>query len=144
MCECAFCTFPDKLTAAAEFARVLRPGGRLGLTDVVADPDRLPAALTSLVAWVACIAAAARCRSTSRSSRAPGLRVLHVERQDAAMVRMIAQIRVRIDLVKMTSRAKAEALGLDFDAAGPLREAAQSATADGTLGYAMLIAEKPA
>jgi arsenite methyltransferase len=27
MCECAFCTFPDKPTAATEFARVLRPVG---------------------------------------------------------------------------------------------------------------------
>lgn len=27
VCECAFCTFPGKAAAAAEFARVLRPGG---------------------------------------------------------------------------------------------------------------------
>ena len=35
--ECAFCTFPDKPTAA-EVARVVRPGGRLGLTDVWPRP----------------------------------------------------------------------------------------------------------
>ncbi len=34
ICECAFCTFPDKRAAAEEFARVLKPGGRVGLTDL--------------------------------------------------------------------------------------------------------------
>ena len=31
VCECAFCTFPDKKTAAAEMARVPKPGGRVGI-----------------------------------------------------------------------------------------------------------------
>ena len=41
VCECAFCTFPDKATAAAEFARVLRPGGRVGIADPWPTPGRL-------------------------------------------------------------------------------------------------------
>ena len=31
ICECAFCTFPDKRAAADEFARVLRSGGSVGI-----------------------------------------------------------------------------------------------------------------
>jgi len=34
ICECAFCTFPDKCAAASEFARVLKPSGRVGLSDL--------------------------------------------------------------------------------------------------------------
>src|SRR5579864_4130453 len=34
ICECAFCTFPDKLAAASEFARILGPGGRAALSDL--------------------------------------------------------------------------------------------------------------
>ncbi len=34
VCECAFCTFPDKRAATSEFARVLRPGGLVGMSDL--------------------------------------------------------------------------------------------------------------
>ena len=34
ICECAFCTSPDKPAAAAEFARVIRRGGRVGLSNL--------------------------------------------------------------------------------------------------------------
>jgi hypothetical protein len=41
------CTFPGKVQAAAEFARVPHPGGPVGITDVTAVPDRLPPELTA-------------------------------------------------------------------------------------------------
>ncbi len=55
--ECSFCTFPDKSEAATEMARVLRPGGRLGLTDMTVD-GQLPEDVQTLLAWVSCVAGA--------------------------------------------------------------------------------------
>ena len=55
VCECAFCTFPDKPAAAAEFARVLRDGGAVGLSDLTRGAV-LPKELDGLLAWIACIA----------------------------------------------------------------------------------------
>ncbi|MGH3737797.1 MAG: class I SAM-dependent methyltransferase [Micromonosporaceae bacterium] len=140
--ECAFCTFPDKPTAASELARVLRSGGRIGITDVVADTARLPDELTGLAAWVACVADARPLGEYASLLADAGLRTRHTERHDAAMIRMIDQIEARLTLVRLTARERAEALGLDFDRAGPVLAAARAAVTDGVLGYALLIAER--
>ena len=143
VCECAFCTFTDKRAAAAEFARVLRPGGRVGITDVVAVPAALPDPLTTLGARIACIADARSLAGYAELLTAAGLRVRHTERHDSAIVRLIDQIEARLALIRMTARAKAEALGLDFEQVGPLLGAARAAAAAGQLGYGLLVAEKP-
>ena len=66
VCECAFCTFPDKATAAAEMARVLRPAAGSASPTSPLDPERLDAELRTLAGWVACLADARPSRSTSR------------------------------------------------------------------------------
>jgi SAM-dependent methyltransferase len=143
LCECALCTFPDKRAAAAELARVLRPGGRAGIADVVAHPERLPPELTGLRAWIACVADARPLPAYADLLGTAGLRVVHTERHDTAMSRMIDQIEARLGVVRMTARHRAEALGVDFDRAGPVLAAARAAVTAGTLGYGLLIAELP-
>lgn len=51
--ECVLSALPDKLTALDAARRVLRPGGRLALSDVTLK-GVLPEPLSSLVAWIAC------------------------------------------------------------------------------------------
>lgn len=143
ICECALCTFPDKATAVAEMARVLRPGGRVGISDVTADRDRLPAELTGLGAWVACVADARPAEEYDALLADRGLRVILVERHPDALERMVQQIEARIELLRMTNRARAEELGLDFDRVGPVLSATRDTIEAGILGYTMIVAEKP-
>lgn len=142
VCECALCTFPDKEQAATEFARVLKPGGRVGITDVTATPDRLPAELTGLTARIACIAGARPLDEYAGILAAAGLRTVHTERHDPAMLRMIDQIEVRLNLLRITAPGKLADVGMDLDGAPAVLNAARAAVADGTLGYALLTAEK--
>jgi SAM-dependent methyltransferase len=58
LCECSLCTFPDKRTALAEVRRVLRPGGRVAIADVLVDHARLPQSLSGPLATVACVGTA--------------------------------------------------------------------------------------
>ncbi len=143
VCECALCTFPDKATALREMVRALRPGGRVGISDIAADHPRLPAELTGLAGWVACIADARTTDAYRRLLEDAGLRTALVEHHPEALDQMIRQIGARLELLRMTARPRLESLGVDFSRVRPVLGAAEAALRDGTLDYVLIVAEKP-
>jgi arsenite methyltransferase len=142
VCECAFCTFPDKPAAADEFARVLRSSGGIALSDLTRGPV-LPKELDGLLAWIACIADAQPVDSYIQYLRATGFRVEHSERHDEALEEMVNQVRMRLLGAEiMVGLKKLELPGVDFAAAKQMAQAALTAIRQGNLGYAIICAEK--
>lgn len=143
ICECAFCTFPNKHAAAAEFTRVLRPGGRVGLSDLTRSGP-LPRELEGLLAWVACIADARPVEEYVTYLREAGFIVDAVETHDDALARLVQDVRIRLlgadVLVKLK---KVDLPGATLDEATALARAAAQAVRDGTLGYMALAATWP-
>jgi arsenite methyltransferase len=63
----------DKPRTLAEAARVLRPGGRLAISDVIADPDLDEATRSDMAAWTGCVAGALTEAEFRQALRAAGL-----------------------------------------------------------------------
>jgi ubiquinone/menaquinone biosynthesis C-methylase UbiE len=142
LCECAFCTFPDKSTAAREFARVLRPQGQVGLSDLTRVPA-LPKELDSLLAWIACIADAQSVESYAEYLRAASLEVEQVELRNEALTEMVQQIRMKLLSAEIMVGLKKLALPrIDFHAANELAKNALEAIRMEQIGYAIVTAAK--
>lgn len=143
VCECAFCTFSSKQTAAQEFFRVLKPGGKVGLSDLTRTADPLPE-LDDLLAWIACIGDAQPLDGYAQILRSAGFAVGRVEDHTGALTEMAQQIQGRLLWAEiMTGLKKLDLPGVDFAAAKQHAHAALRAIQTAKLGYAIVTGKKP-
>lgn len=140
ICECAFCTFPDKAAAAGEFARVLRPNGRMGLSDLTRNGP-LPRDLEGLLAWIACIADALPIAEYSAYFTQAGFTIGTVEPHNEALAQMARDIQGRLMGIELASKLnKLDLAGADLEEAKRLARAAANAIREGLLGYTLITA----
>jgi ubiquinone/menaquinone biosynthesis C-methylase UbiE len=140
ICECAFCTFPDKRSAAAEFARMLRPEGGVALSDLTRSGP-LPQQLEGLLAWIACIADARPVEEYAGYLAAAGFEVTGIEPHDYALAEMARDVRTRLlGIELMVKLKKLDLAGADFEQAKEFARSASKAIEQGLLGYSLIVA----
>jgi arsenite methyltransferase len=139
ICECAFCTFPDKSKAAAEFERVLKPFGRVGLSDLTRSGP-LPKELEGLLAWVACIADARPGDEYADYLKAAGFKAVQIEAHDEGLAEMVRGIQGKLLSAElMLNLKKLNLPGVDLGPAKVLARSAADAVRAGLLGYSLVI-----
>lgn len=142
ICECAYCTFPNKTAAAAEFARVLRPNGSIGLTDLTRTGE-VPPELQGLLAWIACIADAQPIDNYIHYLQSANLTIDHIESHDNTLSTMVQDIRTKLLGAELLVKLKQINLpNIDFEQAKSLARAAADAIQAGRFGYTLIIASK--
>jgi hypothetical protein len=122
-------------------ARVLRPGGRVGITDVTVDRARLDHDLTSLAGWVACLGGA--CSSDGYAALLEGadLRVLRNEDHRGALMDLLQRVEPR--LLALAALRLPTVPAIDAVEVRRWMAVGRQAVASGAAGYSLLTADKP-
>jgi ubiquinone/menaquinone biosynthesis C-methylase UbiE len=81
----------DKPRVFAEAARVLRPGGRLAIADIVTERQLTDAIVCNVDLWASCIGGAAHQDTYRRAIETAGLRIEHIRRNDYRFLSTQAQ-----------------------------------------------------
>lgn len=140
ICECAFCTFPDKPAAARQFARVLRRGGRVGLSDITRAPGPSDE-LNDLMAWIACLADARSSEAYGAWLTDAGLTITAIEPRDDVLRELVRAIGTRLFATEvLVGLKKIDLPGIDLEAAKRMAHQALVAVNEGRLGYAIVCA----
>lgn len=139
ICECAFCTFPDKAAAAAEMARVLGCGGRVGISDMTVDGPVFE--LSGLMGWISCIAGAQTMTGYRDLLAQAGLRVDHREEHQEALLELIDRVEPRLLAAAILTPPGFPTL--DTAEVKKWTAVARRAIASGAVGYCLLSAGKP-
>lgn len=141
--ECAFCTFPDKKTAAAEMYRVLKPGGKVGITDMVVEQETLPEEMKTLLYHAACVADARTAEGYIGILESAGFRNLQYFDHSYTLNEMLNDIRKRLLLAELAVGLKKMDLGdIDFANVKKILAEAEDLVKRGVIGYGIITGVK--
>jgi SAM-dependent methyltransferase len=142
LCECSLCTFPNKPRALAEVRRVLRPGGRLVIADVLADHERLPASLSGPLASIACLGGALSRQELLELLASSGFRVFAVRSCTEDAAQMAERVHDRLRGARILGADRIAALAPAIAESIEMAKAAREAVARGALDYAIFAASR--
>ncbi len=144
LCECSLCTFPDKALALAEMRRVLSPGGRVVISDVTVDQERLPPELLGPLSTIACVGSALSQEGYEGLLRGAGLEPFAVETREPDAAHFAGRVEERLRGARLLGLGRLSGSPIEIEAAIELAGLARRAIAEGSLGYAIIAARDAA
>ncbi len=143
LCECSMSIFPDKPGVVEGIARVLTPGGRLGMSDVTIEPGALPPELQGDIGNILCLTGALTADGYLGLLEQAGLEVVESLDASSEIIAILDDVEAKLGFF---------AGGWQFtgaDESGPLGQAprliaqARQLVEQGQLGYWCFVGQKP-
>jgi hypothetical protein len=142
VCECALCTFADAPSVLTEMFRVLKPGGRLALSDVVINAP-LPESLQSALAQALCITGARSAGDYRQLIVAAGFGPPRCYDVSSVLLDTVRQIEQRLTLADVITELQQTSLPAEFGDPAAALDTARDFIRDGGLGYTLFVARRP-
>ncbi len=147
ICECALCTFPDRDAAISEMHRVLKPGGKIGITDITIEGE-LPESLKNILSYVACVAGALPAAGYQKALEVGGFSDVQFEVHSYTLNEILNKAKMLISgwdlLEKFCNCDSLEILGtaITQNDARELLKSGYEEIEKGSVGYGLFIGEK--
>lgn len=143
--ECSISTFPDKVAAAHEMARVLKPGGRLGFTDIVLARGEVPEDLRGWPFQVACIAEAWPAEKYREVFTSAGFSGWREEKASEVLTALLKEVRARLLALEVAGDfQKVDLSGFDLFAVKRVLSRIEQWIKSGGVTYGIFFAVKEA
>jgi arsenite methyltransferase len=143
VCECSVSLFINKDQAVAETARLLKPGGRFGLSDVTIEPVALPPELGGELGQVLCMTNALTSDGYVELLEEGGFTV--TERLDASteILKILDEVEGKLAAFLAFQRMTGAAVGeSQLERSPELVATVRSMVMSGELGYWLFVGEK--
>ncbi len=143
VCECSMSLFINKAQAMAETARLLRSGGRFGLSDVTIEPDSLPQELEGELGQVLCLTSALTADGYVDLLEEGGFEV--IERFDASgeIVKILDEVESKLAAILAFQQMSNSAVESEpLERAPELIIKVRELVSTGQLGYRLFVGEK--
>lgn len=140
--ECALSTFREKPAAVREIGRVVKPGGRLGVSDIIVEDD-VPDELRSPLMNAFCVGGALSTVGYRKLLQQEGFEVTVSENRKREVLDFLEHARRRLFVANLLSGiGKLKLDSLDLGYARRMLSLAIRAAEAGRLGYAVIVATK--
>lgn len=141
LCECSLCLFENMDVALQQLRSVLKPGGRIGLSDFFLN-SQVPDSLNGLLGRVLCVAGAPSADGYREALSRAGFDFIRIRKVNWTLADMIQRIRHRFKLLALTNSVSSADLPVAFGDPAAVLADLEEFIGSGGAGYLIATARR--